>query len=155
MSRQDEFFAVVAARRLVRPAVRAIVHSDRGFLVQRPTDEPGSNYAFIGGEYEFGDTFEERLRNEFEEETSACVVSVDYRFVVENRFMVKERLVQTLEHYFEVSLDRMDVVSREAHLEQVWLSEDAFAAADVRPTVVRNALLLQDWRSLRRLSVSI
>jgi 8-oxo-dGTP pyrophosphatase MutT (NUDIX family) len=155
MSRQDEFFAAVAARRLVRPAVRAIVHSDRGFLVQRPTDEPSSSYAFIGGEYELGDTFEERLRREFEEETSACVVSVDYRFVVENRFLVGGELVQTLEHYFEVALDRLDVASREAPLEQVWLSEDAFAAADVRPTVVRDALLWQDWRSLRRLSVPI
>ena len=154
MSRQDEFFAAVAARRLVRPAVRAIVHSERGFLVQRPTDELGAHYAFIGGEYELGDTFEERLRKEFEEETSARVVSADYRFVVENRFMVKGQLVQTLEHYFEVALDRLDVISREAHLEQVWLSQDAFADADVRPTIVRDALLSEDWRSLRRLSVT-
>jgi ADP-ribose pyrophosphatase YjhB (NUDIX family) len=155
MKRQDQFFAAVASRRLVRPAVRAIVRSGRGFLVQRPTDDPGAHYAFIGGEYELGDTFDERLRKEFEEETSARVVSAEYLFVVENRFMVKEGLVQTLEHYFEVVLDRVDVVSREADLEQVWLPEDVFAAADVRPTIVRDALSSPDWRGIRRLCVTL
>lgn len=155
MNWQDQFFAAVAARRLVRPAVRAIVRSKRGFLVQRATDEPNPQYAFIGGEYELGDTFEERLRKEFEEETSARVVSAEYRFVVENRFLVRKGLVQSLEHYFEVVLDRLDVVSREAHLEQVWLPVGIFAVADVRPTVVRDVLLSPDWRTLRRLSVTI
>ena len=155
MKRQDQFFAAVASRRLVRPAVRAIVRSERGFLVQRPTDDPGAHYAFVGGEYELGDTFDERLRKEFEEETSAHVVSADYLFVVENRFIVNEGLVQTLEHYFDVVLDRLDVASREAHLEQVWLPADVFAAADVRPTIVRDALSSGNWRGIRRLCVAI
>jgi ADP-ribose pyrophosphatase YjhB (NUDIX family) len=155
MDRQERFFAAVASRRLVRPAVRAIVRSERGFLVQRPTDDPGSHYAFIGGEYELGDTFDARLRKEFEEETSARVVSAEYLFVVENRFRVKEGMVQTLEHYFEVVLDRVEVVSREAHLEQVWLPEGLFAVADVRPAVVRDALSSEDWRSIRRLCVPL
>jgi ADP-ribose pyrophosphatase YjhB (NUDIX family) len=155
MNRQDQFFAAVASRRLVRPAVRAIVRSERGLLMQRPTDDPGSHYAFLGGEYELGDTFNERLRKEFEEETSARVVSAEYLFVVENRFLVAEGLVQTLEHYFEVVLDRVDVVSREAHLEQVWLPEDVFAVADVRPIIVRDALSSADWRSIRRLCVTL
>jgi ADP-ribose pyrophosphatase YjhB (NUDIX family) len=132
MNRQDQFFAAVASRRLVRPAVRAIVRSERGFLVQRPTDDPDSHYAYIGGEYELGDTFDERLRKEFEEETSARVVSAEYLFVVENRFLVKEGLVQTLEHYFEVVLDKVDVVSREAHLEQRELAQ--------HPPLVRHTL---------------
>lgn len=155
MSRQDEFFSAVAARQLVRPAVRAIVRGSRGFLVQRPIDDPGAHHAFIGGEYELGDTFEERLRREFEEETSARVVSAEYRFVVENRFLWRGALVQTLEHYFEVVLDREDVVTREPHLEQVWLAEHVFDAADVRPTVVRDVLASGDWRAVRRLSVTL
>ena len=153
MSRQDQFFAAVASRRIVRPAVRAVVRSERGFLVQRPTDDARAHYAFIGGEYEHGDTFDDRLRKEFEEETSARVVSAEYLFVVENRFLVEDGLVQTLEHYFDVALDRSDVVSRELHLEQVWLAQDLFAAADVRPAIVRDALISGDWRSVRHLSV--
>lgn len=79
MSRQDAFFAAVAERNVVRPSVRAIVIVDGQLLVQRPTDEPGGCYAFIGGEYEVGDSFESRLRREFEEETSARLVSCAYR----------------------------------------------------------------------------
>ena len=153
VTRQDEFFAAVASRQLVRPAVRAIVRSERGFLVQRPTDDPHAHYAFIGGEYEHGDTFDERLRREFEEETTARVLSAEYLFVVENRFAVKEGLVQTLEHYFEVVLDKLDVASREPHLEQLWLPPHVFAAANVRPTIVRDALSSGTGRSTRRLSV--
>jgi len=153
--RQDQFFAAVAARQLVRPAVRAIVIGERGFLVQRPTDAPGSHYAFIGGEYELGDTFEDRLRKEYEEETSARVLTAEYRFVVENRFLWRGDLVQTLEHYFEVELDRTEIASRERHLEQVWLPRADFALADVRPLVVRNALLSGEWRDIRRLRVEL
>jgi 8-oxo-dGTP pyrophosphatase MutT (NUDIX family) len=155
MSTEDQFFAAVAARRLVRPAVRAIVLSEQGFLVQRPTDSPDGHHAFIGGEYELGDSFEERLRREFEEETSARVVNLEYRFVVENRFLCRGQLVQTLEHYFEVELDRDDVKSGERHLEHFWLSPDALATADVRPTIVRNTLLAENWRDVRRLTVEL
>jgi ADP-ribose pyrophosphatase YjhB (NUDIX family) len=150
---EDRFFATVAARKLVRPAVRAIVRSELGYLVQRPTDDPDAHYAFIGGEYEVGDTFEDRLRKEFEEETSATIVSVEYRFVVENRFLTSSGLVQTLEHYCEVVLDRTAVTSREPHLEQLWLAEDVFARADVRPAVVRDALRSTDWHAIRRLTM--
>ena len=155
MSTQDRFFAAVAARRLVRLAVRAIVRSERGFLVQRPVDTPDGHYAFIGGEYELGDTFEERLRREFEEETSAKVVAATYRFVVENRFLWQGELIQTLEHYLEVELDRTEIASNEPHLEQVWLAPDRFAAADVRPLVVRDALASGDWLNVRRLAVAV
>lgn len=155
MSTEDRFFTAVATRQLVRPAVRAIVHGEQGFLVQRPTDSSSGHYAFIGGEYELGDSFEERLRKEFEEETSARVVQSEYRFVVENRFLWRGQLVQTLEHYFEVKLDSYKVTSCEPQLQQFWLNTDEFATADVRPTIVRNTLLNDDWRDVRRLSVEL
>jgi ADP-ribose pyrophosphatase YjhB (NUDIX family) len=104
--------------------------------------------------YEVGDSFEERLRKEFEEETSARIVSVDYCFVVENRFRWRGELVHTLEHYFEVVLDREEIASREEHLEQVWLPDRVFAEADVRPAIVRDALVTGDWRDIRCLSVT-
>ncbi len=155
MNQQEKFFAAVAKRQLVRPAVRAIVESERGFLVQRPTDDPATNYAFIGGEYEVGDTFEKRLRKEFEEETDARVLRSDYRFVVENQFLSGGKLIQTLEHYLEVELDRSEITSRESGLEQIWLPRDNFSAADVRPTVVRDAILSSEWRQIRRLQVTV
>jgi hypothetical protein len=75
--------------------------------------------------------------------------------VVENRFLWRGQLVQTLEHYFEVELDRHEVTSNEPQLEQVWLSPDAFAVADVRPKVVRDALISRDWETVRRLEVQL
>jgi len=153
MSREETFFAAIAARRVVRASVRAIVLGPRGYLVQRPTDVAGSHCAFIGGEYEFGDSFQSRLRTEFEEETSARVVSAEYRFVAENCFQSAGRTIQTLEHYFEVRIDREVVVSKEAHLEQLWLSPHEFAQADVRPSAVRDLLLTSDWRDVRQVVV--
>ena len=75
--------------------------------------------------------------------------------MVENHFLWDGALVQTLEHYFEVELDRDDVISNEPYLEQVWLPAAEFAMADVRPRVVRDALGHSDWRALRRLSVQL
>jgi 8-oxo-dGTP pyrophosphatase MutT (NUDIX family) len=155
MTNEDRFFSAVAGRRLVRPAVRAIVRGANGFLVQRPTDAPGGHYAFIGGEYELGDSFDDRIRREFEEETTARVVRAEYRFVVENRFLWRGELIQTLEHYLEVELDRDDLESNESHLEQIWLPANIFGAADVRPGVVRDLLATGDWSRTRHLTVRL
>jgi len=99
MTRESDFFSAVAARNVVRPRVAGIVVADDNVLVQRPSDDPAACYAFIGGEYEVGDTLERRLRAEFEEETTASVLTVRYLFVVENRFRHAGRLVHGLEHY--------------------------------------------------------
>ena len=155
MTSEDVLFSAVTSRRLIRPAVRAIVRNDYGFLVQRPTDSPEGHYAFIGGEYELGDSFETRIRKEFEEETTARVIKADYRFVVENRFLWRGKLVQTLEHYFEVELDRTDIESQEPALEQIWLNPIEFAHADVRPLVVRDVLANGDFSSVRHLRVEL
>jgi 8-oxo-dGTP pyrophosphatase MutT (NUDIX family) len=151
MSHQDEFFKAVATRNLVRPSVRAIVVVDRHLLVQRPADEPDSFYAFIGGEYEVGDTFESRLRREFAEETSAQVVTCSYRFVVENRFVHAGREIHGLDHFCEVTLDRREIGSRESQLTQHWLSMDRLEDHDLRPTVVRDAIRDGTWRDARHL----
>lgn len=153
MNNEERFFAAVAARNIVRPSVRALIHNGNGFLLQRPTDDPEACFAFIGGEYEVGDSFEGRIHQEIEEESSARVVSVEYRFVVENSFISGSHRIQTLEHYLEVEIDRDEVVSREPHLKQLWLSDEQFSRADVRPVVVRDALLKPNWREVRHLTV--
>jgi ADP-ribose pyrophosphatase YjhB (NUDIX family) len=133
----------------VRTAVRAVVlHGDR-VLVQRAFDEPC--YAFIGGEYETGDTFEERTRREFEEETTARVTSWRYLFVVENRFMSGERRVHALEHFVLVTLDRQDVHSREAHLVQEWLPLKDLRDVDLRPFQVRDVVADGTFDTVRHL----
>ncbi|HEV2071266.1 MAG TPA: NUDIX domain-containing protein [Acidimicrobiales bacterium] len=136
---EDLFFEAVAARELVRPSVRAIVVQQDRLLLQRPVDVPDA-YAFVGGEYEFGDTFDTRIRREFEEETTAKVISWSYLFVVENRFLHGGRRLQTLEHYLEVQIDREDVDTREGHLVHEWISREQLPMVNLRPRVVRDAL---------------
>lgn len=85
-SSHDRFFQAVAIRQIPRIRVAGIVVEDGKALVQQPADDPSSCYAFIGGEYEVGDTFETRLRQEFEEETNARVTEARYLFCVENHF---------------------------------------------------------------------
>jgi 8-oxo-dGTP pyrophosphatase MutT (NUDIX family) len=153
MSRQTEFFRAVASRNVVRVRVAAIVVLNGKVLVQRPTDEPTSCYAFIGGEYEVGDTFETRIRREFEEETTARVVGWRYLFVVENRFTVNGNPFQGLEHYLEVTLDREDVASREAHLSQHWLPLAQLQDYDLRPHIVRDLLASGNLHKVSHLMV--
>jgi ADP-ribose pyrophosphatase YjhB (NUDIX family) len=150
-SSQDRFFQAVASRQIPRSRVAGIVVEDGKLLVQQPADDPSSCYAFIGGEYEIGDTFETRLRREFEEETNARVTEARYLFCVENHFRYRGRIIQQAEHYFLVSLDRHDVVSRETHLKQYWLPLSSLAGLDLRPFVVRDAVARGSYLTDRHL----
>lgn len=147
--RQDQFFQAVASRRIPRVRV-GHCRASRGVLVQQPADDPNACYAFIGGEYERGDTFETRLRKEFEEETNARLIECEYLFCVENHFQHHGNSVQQTEHFFLVKLDRHDVESRESHLCQHWLQIAELATADLRPRVVRDALMDGTYLDLAR-----
>jgi ADP-ribose pyrophosphatase YjhB (NUDIX family) len=148
---QDQFFDAVVARQIPRVRVAAIVVADGSVLVQQPADDPTGCFAFIGGEYEVGDTFESRLRREVEEETTARIVSAEYLFCVENHFRYKDRVIQQAEHYFRVELDRRDVESREAHLRQVWIPLAELTTVDLRPRVVRDATADGSWLQRRHM----
>jgi ADP-ribose pyrophosphatase YjhB (NUDIX family) len=149
---EDRFFAVIAARNVVRPSVRAIILREGHVLAQRPADSvPDGSYAFIGGEYELGDTIESRLRQEIEEETTAQLTAWRYLFVVENRFVHANHRVHSLEHYVLASIDSADVDSREDHLVHEWLSLSTLATADLRPHVVRDVLVEGRHEDVRHL----
>lgn len=155
MTRQDDFFEAVASRDIVRVRVAGIVIADGQVLVQKPTDDLTSCYALIGGEYEVGDTFDTRIRKEFEEETTAKVLRTEYLFVVENRFRWKGKVVQGLEHYLAVEIDRKDVESREAHLSQHWLPLNSLRNANLRPHVVRDMISEGRIREIKHLVVNL
>lgn len=154
-SLEQKFFDAIANREVVRPSVRALIFSTDGerLLVQRPSDTPGTNYAFIGGEYEVGDTFEGRLRLEIEEETSAQLLKWEYLFVVENRFMAGDKRIHGLEHYLAATIDRENVESHEAHLVQEWLPVVDLPSKVLRPMIVRDLIVSRDLASVRHLVV--
>jgi ADP-ribose pyrophosphatase YjhB (NUDIX family) len=155
MTRQQEFFRAVARRNIVRVRVAGIVISNGKILVQKPTDDSASCYAFIGGEYEIGDTFESRLRREFEEETTAMVIRSEYLFVVENRIRFEGKLLQGIEHYFDVDLDREEIKSRETPLLQYWLPLNNLRSFDVRPHIVRDVIDSGDYKNTKHLVVPL
>lgn len=155
MSREQRFFDAVLSRNVLRVGIRAIVLSKGRALVQKPTDQPGASYAFIGGGYEVGDTFVSRLCREFAEETNARIVDCRYLFVVENRQRVNGELVQGLEHYFQVTLDREDIESRERHLAQHWLPVATLKEYDLRPWVVRDVIAEGRLHDVRHLVVPL
>jgi ADP-ribose pyrophosphatase YjhB (NUDIX family) len=151
---EDRIFAAVAARNLVRPSVRAIILRDGNILVQRPADSaPGGSYAFIGGEYEIGDTFESRLRRELEEETTARLMTWRYLFVVENLFVHAGHRIHALEHYVLATIETTDVQSREGHLVQEWLPLHSAADVDLRPFAVRDLLANDRYEQVRHVVV--
>jgi len=153
MTRESDFFAAVAARKVVRPRVAGIIIANGQLLVQRPTDDPKVCYAFIGGEYEVGDTFVSRLHAEIEEETTARCLRADYLFVVENQFRSGGVWVHGLEHYLLAEIDRTDVQSREPHLAFHWLPMENLAQMDLRPRVVRDAIISGAYLRVRHLVV--
>ncbi|MEO1328359.1 MAG: NUDIX domain-containing protein [Pseudomonadota bacterium] len=147
----DAYFSRIAAQGGVRVRAVALALREGRVLAQQPSDDPSAFYAFPGGQYEAGDSFESRVRAEIAEETTAAVVSARYGFVVENRFEWRGSAIHLLEHYVFVTLDRADLVSREAHLRFVWLPLAGVRAVDLRPHVVRDLLGSERLESARRL----
>jgi ADP-ribose pyrophosphatase YjhB (NUDIX family) len=151
MSDPDAFLTAVAEKGAIRVSVRSICIHDGALLVQRHADDPSSYYAFIGGGLETGERMEDRIRSEYREETGREVVHARYLFVVENRVRTPAGILHSLEHYFLVELDSHDVRSRESHLVQCWLPLDGLPACDVRPRVVRDAIIDGSWETRRHL----
>lgn len=153
MSDPDAFLTAVVAKGDIRVSVRSICLHEGAVLVQRHADDPASYHAFIGGGLETGERMEDRIRREYSEETDRQVVRAEYLFVVENRVRTAAGILHSLEHYFSVELDSHDVRSREAHLVQSWLPLSELAAYDVRPHVVRDAIVDGSWKTRKHLIV--
>jgi ADP-ribose pyrophosphatase YjhB (NUDIX family) len=151
MNSQQSFLDDLSSTQLIRTSVRAIIVHDGNVLVQQPSDDPESCYAFIGGRVEFGELLEERLRKELSEELGAKVRSARYLFFVENRFSHGGRLVHLHEHFFEVELESDEIRSVEPGLIQTWLPLARLGNFDVRPHVVRDAIIRGEQSSVRHL----
>ena len=140
---------------MIEITVRSVVLSEGRVLVQKEASDPGGCYAFIGGHYELGDTLVSRLKREFEEETTAHILDCKYLFVVENRLRVNGKLMQGVDHYFEVTLDREDVESKEGHLSQHWLPVATLEDYDLRPWIVRDVIAQNQQYTVRHLVVPV
>ena len=155
MTSQQRFLDDLTSMRAIRASVRSIIVHDDRVLVQQPADEPDSCYGFIGGRVEFGESLEERLRKELQEEVGATVASLRYLFFVENRFVHRGGLVHLHEHFFSVELTSYEISSREPRLIQSWLPLRQLESFDLRPHVVRDAIVNNEHLKVRHLIVPL
>jgi ADP-ribose pyrophosphatase YjhB (NUDIX family) len=153
VSSQEALLAKMAAKGALRVSVRSICMHDGALLVQTHADDPSACHAFIGGGLEAGELMEDRIRREYGEETDRQVVRAQYLFVVENRVRTAAGILHSLEHYFLVELDSYEIRSRESHLVQSWLPLSQLSAYDVRPRVVRDAIIDGSWKTHKHLIV--
>lgn len=155
MTSQQRFLDHLSSVQVIRTSVRAIIVHDGRVLVQQPSDEPEACFAFIGGRIEFGELLEERLHKELSEELGAKLTSARYLFFVENRFWHEDSLVHLHEHFFEVKLESEEIRSVEPSLIQKWLPLARLAEFDVRPHVVRDAVVRRKHSNVRHLIVPL
>jgi 8-oxo-dGTP pyrophosphatase MutT (NUDIX family) len=144
------YFQLMAEKRQVRVGARAIIvnHSADRFLVEKNSGAREQYLNFIGGGVELGESLEACLAREIQEETNAKAIRMDYLFVVENFVTFKGELLHGLGHYFEVELDRSDVISPTDGIEFLWFSMKELAEVDLRPQVVRDQIVKGTYRSV-------
>jgi 8-oxo-dGTP pyrophosphatase MutT (NUDIX family) len=147
------FFRWMVESHQIRPSARAIVvnPSSGHFMVEKNHGALDHYLNFVGGGVELGETLEACLMREFQEETDAGIVRMEYLFVVEHFITFEGEITHGLEHYFEVALDREDVRSSTEGIEFPWLPKDDLAEADLRPHIVRDAIATGTYRTIRHL----
>lgn len=147
------FFEWLAETGQIRLGCRAIIPDPARdlFLVEKNSLAQGGYLNFIGGSMKFGETLDECLRREIQEETNAAVKRMEYLFLVENFIVYQGDLTHGVGHYFLVELDREDVQPRIAGYEFIWLPRSELARADLRPHVVRDSLAAGTFQDITRL----
>lgn len=127
----------------IRVSARAIIFDaarDR-ILVERNDWMANVYFNFAGGGVEVNETLEECIARELSEETDARITAVRYLFVVENFFPHEAQIRHSLEHYFEIELDSEEVTPDSEGVAFHWLPVRTLGEVDLRPTVVRDAIV--------------
>lgn len=127
----------------IRVSARAIIFNPARdhILVERNNWIDYAFYNFIGGGVELAETLKECITRELSEETDARITAARYLFVVENFFAHEGQTRHSLEHYFLIELDRENVAPGSDGVAYQWLPIDALREIDLRPTVVRDAIV--------------
>lgn len=138
MSNYTDYFAWLEHGRWIRVSARAIIFSPGRdqILVEHNTGLQNPYFNFIGGGLELEETLQECLARELREETDARMTAAKYLFVVENFIPYGTEIRHSLEHYFEITLDRENVTAKNDGVAFVWIPIAGLATADLRPAVV-------------------
>jgi 8-oxo-dGTP pyrophosphatase MutT (NUDIX family) len=150
---QVEYLNQMLENAQVRVGARAIIINSEHdhFLVEKNLGTRDQYLNFIGGGVELGETLEACIRREIQEETNTQAMRMEYLFVVENYITFKGETLHGLGHYFEVEIDREEILSHLDGIELIWLSLNELAQVDLRPHVVRNSIVDGSYKSVRHL----
>ena len=156
MSHYTDYFAWLEHGAWIRVCVRAIIFNRAGdrLLVEQNRGNHNEWANFIGGGLEIGETLQRCIERELEEESNARIARIDYRFAVENFLAHQGETRHSLEHYFEIELDREDLVPTNPDTDFSWIPLAGLATADLRPAVVRDCIADGTFRTRRTLTLN-
>lgn len=142
MDDYTDYFTWFDDGRWIRVSARAIIFDpDRSrILIERNTGAGNAYFNFIGGGVEVDETLQECIARELQEETDARIVAARYLFVLENFIPHGAETRHSLEHYFEIDLDREKVMPKSNGVEFWWIPIDQLGNIDLRPVVVRDSI---------------
>lgn len=126
----------------IRVSARAIIFNPARdqILVERNDWINYPFYNFIGGGVEVNETLQKCIAREIAEETDAQITGSRYLFVAENFFTHEGHVRHSLEHYFQIDLDRQNVASKGDGVTYQWLPIAQLSDADLRPRGVRDLI---------------
>ena len=129
---------------------RAIIFdsAQQRVLVEKNLDAREGYVSFQGGSIKHGETSEECVIRELNEEIAVQVTNLKFRFVVENFIPFKGEYIHGIEMYYELTLLDEYVESQSEGFAYPWIDRRNLAAVDLRPTVVRDSILDGSFREV-------
>lgn len=137
----------------IRVSVRAIIFNrtkDR-ILIEKNFGDQNDFVNFIGGGLEIGETLQSCIERELFEETDAKIMGAKYLFLVENFIQFNAKIWHSLEHYFEIELDRQDVLPKSEQVEFALVPIDKLQSVDLRPVIVRDSIVDGTYRTINHM----
>jgi len=147
------FFRRILDSRQIHNSGRAIIFdsSRRRILVERNLGAREGYVAFPGGGIELGETLEDCISRELDEEIAARVAEFEFLFVVENLIPFEGEYVHGIELYCEVRLESDEIESQLGGYEFPWLALDGLSRVDLRPWIVRDHVVDGSYKRIRHL----
>ena len=136
-----------------RPGGRAIIFDStrRRILVERNSGAREKYVAFPGGGIELGETLQECISREMDEEIAATVLDFEFLFLVENFIPFEGEYLHGIELYCEIKLESDEVKSQLDGYEFPWLEVATLGEVDLRPTIVRDRIVDGTYKDVRHL----
>lgn len=134
-----------------RYTIRSLCFHDNSILLEEQKQYLGTYY-FPGGGLELSKSFIEYLEREYAEETTSKIIKFSYLFVVENLFKCSYSYIHAIEHFYLVELDNYDMQTRPQAITHKWVQLQEIEQYDIRPQIVKAAILDGSWDKRKHFS---